>query len=87
MWWKIKRLLRDVWDFLRGPVYALLIIALAVGAVSPLVYHECAVNARIVNETFGTNYTAGDMFWARGTIETLVLGQKARYEVNINERR
>lgn len=82
MWWRVKRLLRDVWDSLRGPVYALAIIAAAIGAFSPLVYHECAVNARILNETFGTDYTAGDMFWAGETIKTVVLGQKARIDLN-----
>ncbi len=72
MWERVKMDIENAWDWLKAPVFIVALTLLIAGVFSPLVYRECAVNARILNETFGTSYTAGDMFWAGETIKTIV---------------
>jgi cytochrome b subunit of formate dehydrogenase len=40
--------------------------------------------ANIINREYGTNYTAQEVFWAEGVIETIRQIDRQRYELNGN---
>ena len=69
-------------EFLKFTVFLVCMLAVLSGLAFPFVYHSCKVEAQIVNTEFGTSYTAGDIFWAGETIENIVIGQKARIDLN-----
>ncbi len=74
----------DAWEdavgFLKFMVVALVLVG---GVILPLAYQSCKVTAKVVNEEFGTSYTASDIFWAGETIGEVVLGQKARIDLDV----
>ena len=53
-------------------------ISLIVVAVVCLVWISCIKNAEMINETYGTAYTASDMFWHGVMINQIIIGSKTR---------
>ncbi len=48
-----------------------------------LLVASCYVQARVVNEKFGTEYTASEMFFAGETITEVIVGNKSRLDVDL----
>ena len=48
-------------------------------------YRSAEINVNIVNQEFGTHYTADQWIMAQDTIETFILGQKKRLDVKVNQ--
>ena len=67
---------------LKFVVVILSLIAVLFGTAFVPMYYSCKARAQIVNKEFGTSYTTGEVFWAGETIENIVLGQKARIDLN-----
>ena len=84
-WYRVRSIFEDwfgpVVDFCKFVVFMICMVVILGGLVSPLVYETCKRNAKIINEEFGTSYTTADIFWTGGTIESLVLGRKARIDL------
>jgi len=88
MWRSIRNGIQEIfepgWEFFKFALFMFAMVVVIAVPVSPLVYHSCKVTAQVVNEEFGTSYTAGDIFWAGSTIEDLVLGHRTRIDLNGN---
>ena len=50
-----------------------------------LCWYSSAKKAKLINNQFGTNYSASDMFWVGDTIEKIIIGQKNRIDLNKQE--
>jgi len=90
MWYRIRRGIEDVMGFvgelLKFVLGLVLIMAALAVPVYPITRHYYEIKAQIVNEEFGTSYTWEEMFWVGHTIETLVLGNKTRIDLDIERK-
>ena len=59
---------------------ASLVLVLVLLVVASVV-ERAKVQARLINEQFGTSYTASDMFWAGRTVEAIVELERRKIEL------
>lgn len=48
-------------------------------------FFSCGVESEIINERYGTNYSALDMFLCGDTIRNIVIGEKKNISVSVVE--
>ena len=81
-------MIKKIKDFLRwnsGVVIFITCVIVVIGLLSWVCRASCVRIAKIINESYGTNYSASDIFLAGNTIETLAVGTKQNINLNMKE--
>ena len=72
------------WDV---DIFLFIVIITTIGywLLVPLCFYTAGKEAKIINKTYSTSYTAGDMFWTGEVIKNYIIGEKKRADVNIEK--
>ena len=67
-------------DITKFVIFIIMVASLIAMVASMSLYKRCR-EAQVINKTYGTNYSMGDMVWANSTIKEICEGKKLRIEL------
>lgn len=66
--------------------FIVLVLTISYWLLVPICFYSSNKEAELINKTYSTSYTAGDIFWTGGIIKDYLLGEKKRVEVSVEEK-
>lgn len=75
--------IRDIWKIFGWFCFIMVCVSIFICVLMIPFYIGACIEADIINENHGTDYSCSDLFWAGDSIKSVVEGNRERIDLNI----